>query len=477
MSSLTHSLPLCLLPAVLSLLFLICLPSPSLAAVCPSLISSGSLHNKTYKHSYTFLADQVKLTDITVNVTQRVESLQLEVGSAVDGPAQDFQVVLGLYQLLGGSFSLLTSTAPILVSASETSTRQTLTGAVLTSVTISSGVYHVARLVNASGLVVYGDGLPLGEGEAYPFNTALPSTVSATFTTTEVRAGILGCAASVTGDPVFVGFLGQVYQVHGLAGEIFNLVTSAQLQLNALFTFLGKGQAMSAEQQLEVQLTSPHRTPLPLTAAWSHPGTYLGSIGLQVGAHTLTFVPGPYATGFASIHLDGSPITKSGWVIHTHHTRDPTTTTPTPTPTTPLLEVRVIGWSRVIVHTAELTFHLVNSDGFLNIDSAELHFRPDAAHPIDGVLGQSADPTRFFPQFEPSRPVAADVKSDFQRHMIFDYLILDGELTSVEFQANLFRKGRKEVKEVQAEEEGAGGKAEDTAEDMESEREAAVDGR
>ena len=256
----------------------------------------------------------------------------------------------------------------------------------------------------------------------------------------------------ISGDPVFVGFLGQVYQVHGLAGEIFNLLTSPSMQLNALFSFIGEGQAMSAGQQQQAQLASAAaspRTPLPLTAAWSHPGTYLGAMGLQVGEHTLLVTPGPYATGFASIHLDGRAITKSGWLLRN--------TPLTAAPTLPLLDVRIIGWHRIAIRTAEVSFHLVNSDGFFNLDNAELRYQPSPLHPLDGVLGQSADPTRYFPDYQPTAGASSDVKSDFQRHMIYDFLVLDGDLTSTEFQANLFGTQAEAVEEVKAEGEKVAG--------------------
>ena len=46
----------------------------------------------------------------------------------------------------------------------------------------------------------------------------------------------------VVGDPQFVGLRGQNYQVHGVAGEIYSIVSDADLQYNSRFVFLSEGQ-------------------------------------------------------------------------------------------------------------------------------------------------------------------------------------------------------------------------------------------
>ena len=115
------------------------------------------------------------------------------------------------------------------------------------------------------------------------------------------------------------------------------------------------------------------------------------------------------------------------------------------------------------------SFHLVNADGFLNVENARL----GAVEPsdIDGVLGQSADKSRsasmtpqpscaasmqpvltlllwlcclprYFPQFAPTSGAEAEVKEDFQRRMILDFLTLDKDLLSTEFIANKFVGGK-----------------------------------
>ena len=43
------------------------------------------------------------------------------------------------------------------------------------------------------------------------------------------------------GDPQLHGFLGQNVQVHGMDGEVYSILSSPQLQLNARFAYLGAG--------------------------------------------------------------------------------------------------------------------------------------------------------------------------------------------------------------------------------------------
>lgn len=45
----------------------------------------------------------------------------------------------------------------------------------------------------------------------------------------------------VSGDPQFSGFLGQQYQIHGVDGLVYNIISDPILQFNARFTFLEKG--------------------------------------------------------------------------------------------------------------------------------------------------------------------------------------------------------------------------------------------
>lgn len=104
-----------------------------------------------------------------------------------------------------------------------------------------------------------------------------------------------GCTGT-TGDPSFVGILGQEYQVHGMADEVYNLISDTKLQENSLFVFLESGQCPTFTERMA-------------TNCWSHPGSYLGGIGLQIISHgniqQLLILAGDKAQGFYLVNING----------------------------------------------------------------------------------------------------------------------------------------------------------------------------
>lgn len=97
----------------------------------------------------------------------------------------------------------------------------------------------------------------------------------------------------VDGDPQFVGLRGQSYQVHGVAGEVYNIVSDADLQYNSRFVFLDRGDCPVINGQ-------------KLPGCYSHPGSYLGELGLKTRTgDRIKIVSGPAADGFAAIELNG----------------------------------------------------------------------------------------------------------------------------------------------------------------------------
>ena len=71
----------------------------------------------------------------------------------------------------------------------------------------------------------------------------------------------------IVGDPQFNGFAGQQFQVHGVPGAMYNIISAPAFQFNAEFAFLTEG-VCSAELQRR-------------TMCWTHPGNYLGSVAVQ----------------------------------------------------------------------------------------------------------------------------------------------------------------------------------------------------
>ena len=117
---------------------------------------------------------------------------------------------------------------------------------------------------------------------------------SGTFTTVcngDACTSQLLTTGSALGDPSFSSFRGVHYQVHGLDGGVYALLSDPSLLINARFTFLDSGAC----------------PPAGVTrACFSHPGSYLGALALRSrSGGRLLVQPGAALSGFASVELDG----------------------------------------------------------------------------------------------------------------------------------------------------------------------------
>ena len=233
-------------------------------------------------------------------------------------------------------------------------------------------------------------------------------------------------AATVSGDPSFVGFHAQAFQVHGIPSRHFALLTAPDMLVSATFVMLEEGEVASAGDMKamrlmrEVQVAAGRKTsmtihhPLPLTIAASHAGTFLGQVAVQLaGVHRVLAVAGAYRTGMATLQLDGVDV--------------PVSSTP--------MALSVSGYylthstpHTLTIDTPLLSFTLTNSDRFFNLDQATLdaHYTDDMQ--LDGLLGQTANP-------------AWKVESSqaFKQHMLYDYLLAADDVFSTDFVNNLYQ--------------------------------------
>jgi len=143
----------------------------------------------------------------------------------------------------------------------------------------------------------------------------------------------------VVGDPQFRGFLGQSYQIHGIDGVVYNIITSELTQVNSRFVFLNGGHC-------------PIVNGVVGTNCWSHPGSYLGAIGVQQIVNgvkqQLSIEAGDAKTGFSSIKFNNAEVK--------------------------VLESKTVGpfsftyvnSHAINVETSNFTFIIQNSDMFLN---------------------------------------------------------------------------------------------------------------
>ena len=199
----------------------------------------------------------------------------------------------------------------------------------------------------------------------------------------------------IIGDPQFVGLRGQSYQVHGVSGEIYNIVSDADIQYNSRFVFLSHG-------------TCPVVNGKKLKGCWSHPGSYLGELGLKTRAgDRIRVVTGPAKEGFASIAVNGKEVEEGETVLLADDLGSVSRNT------THLASVQIGNWD----------FAFENSDMFLNQRVRVIDARGLRSH---GLLGQTWR--------EATYPNAIK----YIQGAVDDYVIRDGDLFGDNFVFNTF---------------------------------------
>jgi len=123
-----------------------------------------------------------------------------------------------------------------------------------------------------------------------------------------------------------------------MADEVFSLVSTPELQMSSLFKFISSGKCDYNN-----------------TACWSHPGTYLGQIGVQFGTQQITFQSGAHSTGLIVL-VNGKPIVASD---HVHNYQSVNNQT---------MNMVFKQNDEVVISTNGLYFKIVNSDYFFNMD-------------------------------------------------------------------------------------------------------------
>jgi len=195
------------------------------------------------------------------------------------------------------------------------------------------------------------------------------------------------------GDPQFTGLLGQRYQVHGVSGTVYNIITDAMLQVNARFDFLASG----AGPHADVIVTQP----------WTHPGTYMGAMSFQVrsGANTshvdvVVVEAGGSSEGFARVSINGQQVThpytwqsdsetgegEHGEVSDSDSVSDRVSDSASASEHPPLT-VRFVHSHVLELDTAQFRFRLTSSDRFINHEAAPTV--PLHALSCHGLLGQT----------------------------------------------------------------------------------------
>jgi hypothetical protein len=180
-----------------------------------------------------------------------------------------------------------------------------------------------------------------------------------------------GLSAKALGDPQFVGFLGQRYQVHGMDGSVYSIISDPDVQINARFVFLQSGKC-----------PRDHAGQRP-SLCWSHPGSYFGSLSvLTSDGQTAVLIAGAADEGLKTVIVNGELLLRgeSRGVASSQQTAS----------SVPLVVERDSSGYSCYVSVGVYELAIESSDGFLNLVSVSVtrwdrlpELRPH------GLLGQT----------------------------------------------------------------------------------------
>ena len=179
----------------------------------------------------------------------------------------------------------------------------------------------------------------------------------------------------VKGDPSFVGLRGQSFQVHGIDGAVYNIISDPAFQLNSRFTFL----------------TGPRPCPvmpstgLPSSACWAHDGSYLADVGLKTtGGDRFYLSSGGATEGFHEVTVNGRAM-KVGDIVPLTYAD----------PAMGRGFVVLNSTHEVTVQSGDFRIEVENSDDFVNLRSVSLSAGALSAIRSHGLLGQTWNPKKY----------------------------------------------------------------------------------
>ena len=227
--------------------------------------------------------------------------------------------------------------------------------------------------------------------------TYLHSAGSSAPVVEHVELAIFNPVPSITADPQFVGLLGQQYQVHGIDGAAYNIISEEATQVNSRFVFLSSGQCPLIDGRKDVD-------------CWLQPGSHVGEMGFQAVVdgrrHSALITAGPAMRGFAGVHVDARTLTVGDKVGYGEFT------------------VYMQSAHTVLVTTDSFEFQLTNSDMFI---SQKLRARvPLSDLKAHGLIGQTHSTTTY------------PTKLRYIEGEVDDYVIGDSDIFGTDFVYNRF---------------------------------------
>ena len=259
-----------------------------------------------------------------------------------------------------------------------------------TSVGVSSSAALSSSAISSSATVS-------STAAARSSSTAAVSSSAASTSTGRPAAGVLG-------DPQFIGLRGQSFQVHGIDGAVYALISEPAMQLNSRFQFL----------------TGPRPCPvMPSTgrvskACWSHDGSYLSELGVRVREtdEMAWIVAGDATLGFERVEVNGQ------WMLVND--------------TTASHSVQLISTHELLLTAGSFAIEVESVDGFVNLRSVRptVPFSRLRSH---GLLGQTWSSQRHGSML---RVIEGEVD---------DYLIDDDSVFGTQFVYNQYQVEQKEL--------------------------------
>jgi len=138
----------------------------------------------------------------------------------------------------------------------------------ITAPLVSTNLDVVAGLTVVDNTELSSQGIVCNHGLTYPLGTTdvscSVSDVYGNIGTYDVTVIVIQDHAGGFGDPQFLGFNSQNFQVHGTSDTVYNVLSTPSLQYNAFFRYLESGRCRKG------------------TACFSHPGNYFGSVGIAI---------------------------------------------------------------------------------------------------------------------------------------------------------------------------------------------------
>ena len=248
-----------------------------------------------------------------------------------------------------------------------------------------------------------------------PLSSSAGSSSVVSSSAASSSAGPSSTSAAAFSDPRFRGFWGQSFYVGGAVGGVYNLLSDAEVQVNAEFVYLRS-------------ISCPQVDGRDATNCFQEEGTYFGSISISVqGGHWLRIVGGGMADGFASVQLNDQRAVRVGdsirqpSVADSFSTRQDGPTLPkvqrllrgqpelpirealqgvgeaaaaasTPSSTAPTLSVTRPTARQLRVQASEYALQLDNMDGYVDITALGVRCwacLEQGQMQLDGLLGQT----------------------------------------------------------------------------------------